>query len=132
MLTRMQDDDVARARAETPGCASVIHLNNAGAALPPSCVTDTVIRHLRAEALGGGYEAADAAAPALTAAYASVARLLNADSADIALLDSATTAWQAVFYALPLGPGDRILTCRTEYTSNAISFLQVAECPFLN
>ncbi|HEX4705173.1 MAG TPA: aminotransferase class V-fold PLP-dependent enzyme [Pseudonocardiaceae bacterium] len=121
----MTDDDVARARAETPGCAEVVHLNNAGAALPPACVTDTVIGHLRAEALRGGYETADAAAPAIAAAYASIARLLNADSSDIALLDSATTAWQAVFYALPLGPGDRILTCRTEYTSNAISFLQV-------
>ena len=122
----MRDDDVARARAETPGCADVIHLNNAGAALPPAGVTDTVVEHLRAEARRGGYEAAEAAGPALAATYDSFARLLNADSTDIALLDSATTAWQAVFYSLPFGPGDRILTCRTEYTSNAIAYLQVA------
>jgi selenocysteine lyase/cysteine desulfurase len=122
----MRDDDVARARAETPGCADLIHLNNAGAALQPARVTDTVVDHLRAEALRGGYEVAEAAGPALAATYDSIARLLNADSADIALMDSATTAWQAVFYALPFGPGDRILTCRTEYTSNAIAYLQVA------
>jgi cysteine desulfurase / selenocysteine lyase len=122
----MRDDDVARARAETPGCADVIHLNNAGAALQPARVTDTVVDHLRAEALRGSYEMAEAAGAALAATYDSVARLLNADSADIALVDSATTAWQAVFYSLPFGPGDRILTCRTEYTSNAIAYLQVA------
>jgi cysteine desulfurase/selenocysteine lyase len=122
----MRDDDVARARAETPGCADVIHLNNAGAALQPARVTDTVVDHLRAEALRGSYEMAEAAGAALAATYDSIARLLNADSADIALVDSATTAWQAVFYSLPFGPGDRILTCRTEYTSNAIAYLQVA------
>src|SRR5882762_1751216 len=122
----MREDDVARARAETPGCADVIHLNNAGAALQPAQVTDTIVNHLRAEALRGGYEVAEAAGAALAATYDSIARLLNADSADIALVDSATTAWQAVFYSLPFGPGDRILTCRTEYTSNAIAYLQVA------
>jgi selenocysteine lyase/cysteine desulfurase len=122
----MLDRDVARARAETPGCDNVVHLNNAGAALQPTRVTDTVVDHLRAEALRGGYEMVEAAAPALAATYDSIARLLNADRDDIALVDSATTAWQAVFYSLPFGPGDRILTCRTEYTSNAIAYLQVA------
>jgi selenocysteine lyase/cysteine desulfurase len=118
--------DVARARADTPGCEGVAHLNNAGAALQPTQVTEAVIRHLRAEASHGGYEAEDAAAPGIAALYDSLARLLNADSADIALSDSATTSWQAVFYSLPLHAGDRILTCRTEYTSNAISYLQIA------
>ena len=118
--------DVARARIDTPGCEGRAHLNNAGAALPPSVVTDTLIRHLRAEALNGGYEAETEAAPRIAAVYDSLARLLNADSADIALTDSATTSWQAIFYSLPFGEGDRILTCRTEYTSNAISYLQIA------
>jgi cysteine desulfurase / selenocysteine lyase len=115
------------ARAETPGCAEVVHLDNAGAALPPVVVTDTVIAHLRAEALHGGYRAAAEAGPRLAMVRDSVAALLNADSRDIALADSATRAWQAVFYALPFKPGDRILTCRAEYASNVIAFLQVAE-----
>jgi cysteine desulfurase / selenocysteine lyase len=42
--------DVERARREMPGVARVAHLNNAGAALPPSTVTDAVISHLRLEA----------------------------------------------------------------------------------
>ncbi|GAA3179819.1 aminotransferase class V-fold PLP-dependent enzyme [Nonomuraea roseoviolacea subsp. carminata] len=103
------------------------HLDNAGASLPPAVVTDTVVAHLRAEAMRGGYRAAAEAAPRLDAVRASIATLLNADAADIALTDNATRGWQAVFYALPFGPGDRILTSRAEYASNAIAFLQVAE-----
>ncbi|MFD1537104.1 aminotransferase class V-fold PLP-dependent enzyme [Nonomuraea guangzhouensis] len=46
--------DVDRARKETPGCADVVHLNNADAALAPTPVTDAVIDHLRLEARIGG------------------------------------------------------------------------------
>ena len=41
--------DVARLRADTRGCAEVVHLNNAGSALPPSIVVDTMVEHLRRE-----------------------------------------------------------------------------------
>ncbi|WIY02311.1 aminotransferase class V-fold PLP-dependent enzyme [Amycolatopsis mongoliensis] len=118
--------DVDRARRETPGCAEVVHFNNAGSALPPAVVTDTVVDYLRHEALVGGYEAAAEAADRLDAVYASAARLVGGEPDDIALTDNATRSWQAVFYALPFNAGDRILTSRAEYASNAIAFLQVA------
>lgn len=118
--------DVDRARRETPGCAEVVHFNNAGSALPPAVVTDTVVEYLRHEALIGGYEAAAEAAERLDAVYASAARLVGGAPDDIALTDNATRSWQAVFYALPFKTGDRILTSRAEYASNAIAFLQVA------
>ncbi|KAA9165861.1 aminotransferase class V-fold PLP-dependent enzyme [Amycolatopsis acidicola] len=120
----MRAEQVQRAREETPGCADVVHLNNAGSALPPAVVTDTVVDYLRHEALTGGYEAAAEAQERVDGVYASVARLLNADSADIALTDNATRSWQAIFYALDFRPGDKILTCRAEYASNAIAYLQ--------
>lgn len=91
----MREEDIARARAETPGCTRVTHLNNAGAALPPACVTNTVIDHLRAESLGGGYEPADARAR-VDAVYQSIATLINAAGQDIALTDNSTRAWQSV------------------------------------
>lgn len=118
--------DVELARFDTPGCAQVTHLNNAGAALPPSVVTETVIAHLREEAQVGGYEAAAAAADRVEAVYDSIARLLRCGRDEIAVVENATRAWDMAFYSLPLGPGDRILTSRAEYSSNVIALLQVA------
>jgi cysteine desulfurase/selenocysteine lyase len=118
--------DVERARRDTPGVAKVAHLNNAGAALPPSQVTEAVIAHLRLEADIGGYEAASAAADQVEAVYASIARLIGGDPDEIAVVENATRAWDMAFYSLPFRPGDRILTARAEYASNVIAFLQVA------
>ncbi len=118
--------DVERARRETPGCSAVVHLNNAGAALPPAVVTDAVIEHLRLEARLGGYEAAEAAHQELQRTYDAIAGLIGCLPGEIALIENATRAWDMAFYSLPFGPGDRILTSSAEYASNAIAFLQVA------
>lgn len=118
--------DVARARAETPGCANVLHFNNAGAALPPAAVLAAQIAHLRREAEIGGYEAAREASPSFEHAYDALARLLGCTPAEIALFDNATTAWDMAFHSLRFGPGDRILTAEAEYASNYIAYLQVA------
>ena len=119
--------DLDRLRAETPGVAHRIHLNNAGAALMPAAVLDAMTSYLRREAEIGGYEAADEAAPRLDAGYHSVARLLGAAPDEIALVENATVAWQMGFYALPLRAGDRILTARAEYAANYVAMLQVAK-----
>ncbi len=47
--------DLERARRETPGCARVLHFNNAGAALMPAPVLEAQLAHLRLEAQMGGY-----------------------------------------------------------------------------
>lgn len=119
-------EDVERARHDTPGVARVAHLNNAGAALPPSVVTDAVVAHLRLEAGIGGYEAADAARDRVEAVYPALARLIGCEPDEIAVVENATRAWDMAFYSLAFKPGDRILTARAEYASNVIAFLQVA------
>ena len=118
--------EVARLRADTPGCAHVLHLNNAGSSLPPAPVLEAQLEHLRLEAAIGGYEAADRAAPRVDRAYTAVAALLNAKPSEIAVVENATRAFDMAFYAFPFREGDRILTSEVEYASNYLAFLQVA------
>ncbi|WP_280694276.1 MULTISPECIES: aminotransferase class V-fold PLP-dependent enzyme [unclassified Kitasatospora] len=118
--------DVERVRRDTAGCARVTHLNNAGAALQPRPVVDAVVEHLRLEEEIGGYEAAVARADRVEHTYDALARLVGAAREDIAVVENATRAWDMGFYALPWAPGDRILTSRAEYASNAIALLQTA------
>ena len=117
--------DVSAVRAETPGCAEVIHFNNAGAALPPRAVTDAVLEYTAREALLGGYEVAEAAAGEIESTRVALATLLGARPHQLALIENATRAWDMAFYGLPLASGDRILTCRSEYASNYLAYLQV-------
>jgi selenocysteine lyase/cysteine desulfurase len=120
-------DEVARLRAETPGCATVAHFNNAGASLPPTPVLDAYVRHLRREAEIGGYEAQEEAQGRIDAVYASVARLVGAAGPDeIALLENATRAFDMAVYAVPLAAGDVILTSTAEYHSMFVTYLHLA------
>jgi len=119
--------DIDKIREETPGTQNVLHFNNAGAALTSRPVLDAVVRHLARESAMGGYEAADAAESALDNTYAALARLVNCEPGEIAVIENATRAWDMAFYAQNFGPGDRILTAISEYASNYIAYLQVAK-----
>ncbi len=119
--------DVERARAETPGCEHVVHLNNAGSALMPQPVLDAVVGHLELEARIGGYEAHDANAEAIDRFYGATAELIGAAPEEIAFLSSATRAWDMAFYSFRFARGDRILTSVADYISNYLAFLQTAE-----
>ncbi|MDX1580045.1 MAG: aminotransferase class V-fold PLP-dependent enzyme, partial [Alphaproteobacteria bacterium] len=122
--------DLARARRDTPATDVLIHLNNAGAALPPHQVVETVKDYLDFEERTGGYEAAAIRAVELEAVYKDLAAFLGAGPEEIALVDSATRAWnmalEAAVHAFSIGEGSRVLTGVAEYSSNHIALVQHA------
>ncbi|WP_028795117.1 aminotransferase class V-fold PLP-dependent enzyme [Thalassobaculum salexigens] len=127
MSTTSAPIDVDRARAETRGCEGMAHLNHAGSSLMPIPVADALIGWQREEEFRGGYETVDRYQDKLDNFYDATARLLNCGRDEVAFIENATRAWDMAFYALDLGPGDRILTTESEYGSNMIAYLHRAK-----
>lgn len=123
--------DVDQLRADTRGCVGVIHLNNAGSALAPSVVVNTMIDFLREEEMRGGYEAHAKAQESLNNVYSSIATLLDSDPAQIALTESATTSWDRAFSAIaftyPFTSKSKILVSSSEYASNVLPIMQIVK-----
>ena len=116
-------------RRDTPGCFGVVHLHHSGSAMMPTQVMDAMREHLELESVRGGYEAEEEARNKLNGVYTSIAKMINCSVQEVALTESATVSWNSVFYGIAqtLGPGDRILTSKSEYVSNMIAYLQVTE-----
>jgi selenocysteine lyase/cysteine desulfurase len=119
--------DIDEIRSDTPGCATVAHLNNAGAALPPRPVIEAVTTHFTLESTIGAYEAAERNEAAIGRFYDAVAELVGARPDEIAYVENATRAWDLAFYSIPFADGDRILTTTSEYSSNTIAYQQVVQ-----
>ena len=117
--------DLARLRAETPGCASRIHFNNAGSGLMATPVLEAITEYLELEAELGGYEAADAREEAIQDFYAATAQLLGCKARNIAFASNATDAFARALSSIPFASGDLILTTRDDYISNQIAFFSL-------
>ncbi|MGH3758523.1 aminotransferase class V-fold PLP-dependent enzyme [Actinophytocola sp.] len=118
--------DLHAVRADTPACHRGVFLDSAGSSLPPVQVLDEVIGHLRREAEVGGYRAFDERLADLEAGYGLLASLLGCEPDEVAFTDSATRSWLALFDAVPLAAGDRVLVTEVEYAGNAIPLLRRA------
>jgi selenocysteine lyase/cysteine desulfurase len=123
----MIDDDLQHWRSDTPGCANVTHLNNAGAALMPKPVIDAIVDHIHREASFGGYESADDVSDAVSAAYDAVGQLIGAKARNIAVVENATVAFSLTLSAFDFKPGDVIVTTRNDYISNQLAYLSLAK-----
>ena len=82
-----------------------MHLDHAGAALMPRCVLETQVEHLKLEAAVGGYEAERLRNDQLDAVYDSVARLINCQREEVAIVENATVGWMMAFYSIPFVSG---------------------------
>jgi cysteine desulfurase / selenocysteine lyase len=124
----MAELDINALRAETPGCAEVVHFNHSGASLPTRATLVAITDHLQREALTGGMEAATGVSEALNDLRADAAALLGASPAEIAFTTSGSVGFGLVFAGLPpLKPGDRILVGRQEWGGNLATLRAAAD-----
>ncbi|PWV56287.1 aminotransferase class V-fold PLP-dependent enzyme [Chitinophaga sp. S165] len=117
--------DIAQIRKDTIGCENIIHFNNAGAALMPASVANTIRAWLTEEELSGGYEVADKRKGDLDNFYEAAASLLHCKSQNIAFTTNATDSYNRALSAIPFKQGDVILTSENDYPSNFIAFISL-------
>jgi cysteine desulfurase/selenocysteine lyase len=122
-ITPITEQEVQQYRAATRGTASLIHFNNAGASLPPDVVLNTMIDYLKEEAACGGYETEAKYHADLQNTYDLIARLINADRDEVAIVESASVGWGLAFNGIDFKPGDEIITSEMEYVTNLMGFL---------
>jgi cysteine desulfurase/selenocysteine lyase len=123
--TALTLEEIQQFRDETKGTQLLIHFNNAGASLPPDRVVDTVTHYLQEEAICGGYETEAKYKLSLENTYQLIAKLINANADEIALVENASYAWGIAFNGISFKPGDEVLTCEMEYVTNLIGFLHL-------
>ncbi|GIV31031.1 MAG: aminotransferase class V [Saprospiraceae bacterium] len=110
-------------RADTPGCAHVVHLNNAGASLPPRPVIEAIEDYRREEHVRGGYETMAARAGDINRFYRLAARLVGGHPRNMAFAASATDAFNKALSSIPFQAGDSLVTTDDDYVSNHIAFM---------
>ncbi|MEM9134473.1 MAG: aminotransferase class V-fold PLP-dependent enzyme [Actinomycetota bacterium] len=119
----MSGIDVEAVREDTPGCHEIVHLNNAGAALPPRQVLAATIDYLEAEARLGGYETEVKRQDEVDRVYQAGARLLGCSSRELAFTGGATHSWMKALQSVPLKKGDRVLVTAAEYNANVFGLI---------
>jgi selenocysteine lyase/cysteine desulfurase len=91
----------------------------------PRCVADAIRKHIEIEEERGGYEAAEGRRELIANAYASLAKLLNARPANIAVVENATVAVAQVLASIDFRRGDVIVTTQADYPSNQLMYLSL-------
>lgn len=119
----MSGIDIDAVRDDTPGCLEVVHLNNAGAALPPRQVLSATIDYLEAEARTGGYELEVKRQDEVDRVYQAGARLLGCSPGELAFTGGATQSWMKALQSIPLKKGDRVLATAAEYNANVFGLI---------
>ena len=117
--------NIDQLRNDTPGCKSIIHLNNAGAALMPKQVADAIRNYITDEENYGGYEVADKRSDELNSFYDYAATLLNTKPNNIAFTTNATDSYNRALSSVNFQQGDVVLISGNDYPSNFIAYLSL-------
>jgi cysteine desulfurase / selenocysteine lyase len=121
--------DIEKARLDTPGSGARVHLNSAGASLPPTPVLDAVVSFLRGEALDGPTEAQVGADELLDNARSMLGQLSNCETDRVAFCTSASSGWTDALWGLRqsgwFSPGDYVLVDRSIYVTHFLALLQL-------
>ncbi|CAG9467595.1 unnamed protein product [Pedinophyceae sp. YPF-701] len=90
--------------------------------------SDTARRWMDRESSMGAYEAAEQYAhDVFDRPRQAIAALIRCDPQEVAIVSSATQAWQAVVYGMEFKPGDVIVTAPAEYGSNYLTYVQLKQ-----
>lgn len=128
----ISNEELNTLRKETKGTLGKIHFNNAGSSLPPDVVLNTIINYLQEEAILGGYEFEFKYKEQLENIYLQIAKLINADKDEIAIVENASTAWWIAFNGIEFKKDDEIITSEMEYVTNIIGFLNLKNTKGVN
>jgi cysteine desulfurase / selenocysteine lyase len=118
-------------RADTPGIVHAegrVHLNHAGASLPPNSVFAAIQQHLLLETKLGAMEAAQQTADRVQSGRQQLAHLINAQAGEIAFCSSGSFAHGLAVASIgKLRAGDRIVVSRQEWGGNLASYQYLAD-----
>lgn len=117
--------NISQIRNDTAGCNSVVHFNNAGAALMPKPVVNSIHNYIFNEESKGGYEAAHEVTNELDKFYDYAAQLLNCENRNVAYTTSATDSYNRALSSVSFRKGDVVLISGNDYPSNFIAFLSL-------
>lgn len=104
-----------------------VYLNHAGCSKVSRQTLETILRHHALEAALGVYEADQGAASDKHTFYTLAADLVGAEPGDIAYTDSHTAGWEKALRRLKVGPGDVLLTSRSEWGGNLKALYALAQ-----
>ena len=123
MNTPITEQEVLQFRALTKGTVECIHFNNAGSSLPADSVVNTVVDYLLDEAMNGGYETEFNYQAELENTYTLIARLINAETNEVAIVENASLGWGLAFNGIQFERGDEVITSEMEYSTNLLGYL---------
>jgi hercynylcysteine S-oxide lyase len=125
--------DLSRDWRDAREPAEVLHLDHAASSRQSTAVRDAVAGHVRLEGAVGGYVAEDAAEPGLERAREALRLLVGLENADVAFVDSASSALTALLMFWPVPSGSVVACLPGEYGPNRSVFarfgLVVRELP---